>query len=331
MSFFQPLITTAFSSYAVNRGAFGGRTQEVSDQNEVDPSGQVGIVSPSQETQRTHGIDKAQEANGTTDRDFDKPKSASGDVLDISNEAQRKLETQEKLNQAVQDKIDDAKVGQRIQDQAEESTKTDSQISVDGNLKSEEGKGTETSLKTGASELTSEEQQQVNELKARDAEVRQHEQQHVSTGGQYVTSGPSYTYQTGPDGQSYAIGGEVGIDTAPVKGDPEATIQKMQTVAAAALAPAEPSDQDYKVAAAARQTEAQARAELNAQNVEEMSSSKETEESNSTDATKSLNTEDSSTQNQSTKRSMASSNIVVTDSYRLVSGQTETSRFSAFA
>ena len=55
----------------------------------------------------------------------------------------------------------------------------------------------------------------------------------------------------GPDGNRYAIGGEVSIDVAPVDGDPEATIAKMEIVKAAALAPAEPSAQDRKVAAIA--------------------------------------------------------------------------------
>jgi hypothetical protein len=85
---------------------------------------------------------------------------------------------------------------------------------------------------------------------------------HVMAGGGHVTSGPSYEYEVGPDGKGYAVGGSVGIDTSPVAGDPEATIEKMQKIAAAALAPAQPSGQDQKVAAAARQAEAKARAEL---------------------------------------------------------------------
>lgn len=111
-------------------------------------------------------------------------------------------------------------------------------------------------------ELTEEQQKQVTELKQRDAEVRSHEQAHVAAGGPYVTGGPTYEYQEGPDGRRYAVGGEVQIDTSPVDGDPEATIQKAQVVRAAALAPAEPSSQDLAVAAAATQMAAQAQAEL---------------------------------------------------------------------
>jgi len=117
-----------------------------------------------------------------------------------------------------------------------------------------------------ADNLTEEEQQQVAELKARDQEVRAHEQAHIAAAGAYATGGPSFSYQKGPDGQRYAVGGEVGIDTSPVSGDPEATIQKAQQIRAAALAPASPSSQDQQVAAAATQMESQARAELSKQN-----------------------------------------------------------------
>ena len=86
------------------------------------------------------------------------------------------------------------------------------------------------------SDLTEEEQEQVSELKSRDREVRAHEQAHLAAAGPYATGGPSYTYQEGPDGRRYAVGGEVGIDTSPVSGDPEATIQKAQQIRAAALA-----------------------------------------------------------------------------------------------
>ena len=110
-------------------------------------------------------------------------------------------------------------------------------------------------------ELSDAEQAQVDKLKARDREVRAHEQAHATVGGQYAGA-PSYTYQTGPDNQRYAVGGEVSIDTSPVEGDPEATVDKMEIVIAAALAPAEPSPQDRKVAALAQSQRAQALAEV---------------------------------------------------------------------
>ena len=113
--------------------------------------------------------------------------------------------------------------------------------------------------------LTEEEQKQVDELKARDAEVKAHEQAHIAAGGSYVRGGASYDYQTGPDGKKYAVGGEVSIDTSPVEGDPQATINKAQVILKAALAPAEPSGQDKAVASQARQMMASARKELMAE------------------------------------------------------------------
>lgn len=110
--------------------------------------------------------------------------------------------------------------------------------------------------------LSEEELEVVRELAARDREVRAHEQAHLAAAGPYATGGPTYTYQTGPDGQRYAVGGEVGIDTSPVPGNPEATVNKARTIMAAANAPAEPSAQDRAVAAAAASMMAQAQAEL---------------------------------------------------------------------
>lgn len=103
---------------------------------------------------------------------------------------------------------------------------------------------------------------QLAELKATDRAVRAHEAAHLAAAGSYATSGPQYSYERGPDGQRYAVGGEVGIDTSPVRGDPEATIAKARQVEQAALAPAQPSGQDLRIAAAARATAQQAQLEL---------------------------------------------------------------------
>ena len=102
---------------------------------------------------------------------------------------------------------------------------------------------------------------QVRQLASREREVIAHEQAHSAVGGRYAGA-PSYSYTRGPDGRSYISGGEVSIDVSPVPNDPEATLRKMEVVQRAALAPAEPSGQDLRVAAAARAIAAQARAEL---------------------------------------------------------------------
>lgn len=108
------------------------------------------------------------------------------------------------------------------------------------------------------------ERDQIQELASRDREVRAHEQAHAAIAGQYGSS-PTYSFVRGPDGVSYAVGGEVKIDTSPIPGDPEATLRKAQQLRRAANAPVEPSSQDASVAAQAAQMEQQARAELNEQ------------------------------------------------------------------
>ncbi len=138
-------------------------------------------------------------------------------------------------------------------------------------------------------QLTEEEKRLLEELKARDREVRAHEAAHRAVGGQYVRGGISYTYQSGPDGNQYAIGGEVSIDTTPVAGDPQATAEKAEQVKRAALAPVNPSPQDHAVAAQATQMAAQARAEIQQQRAEEFQRQSETaaEGEDSTEDTKS--------------------------------------------
>lgn len=134
-------------------------------------------------------------------------------------------------------------------------------IDRDGLLSAQEGGSEEDrQRRKDPAGLTDEERSKVQEMKARDREVRAHEQAHAGAGGQYAGA-PSYSYENGPDGKRYAVSGEVSIDVSPVEGDPEATIRKMEQVKKAALAPADPSAQDRKVAAQADATKAKARAE----------------------------------------------------------------------
>ena len=105
------------------------------------------------------------------------------------------------------------------------------------------------------------EQQIIRSLESRDKEVRTHERAHAAVGGAY-TGSPSYSFEIGPDGKKYAVEGEVAVDVTPVAGDPQETIAKMKKVQAAALAPANPSSQDIRVAASASSIIAEAQAEL---------------------------------------------------------------------
>ena len=83
---------------------------------------------------------------------------------------------------------------------------------------------------------------------------------HKSVGGSFAGS-PSYKYVTGPDGKKYAVAGEVPIAIKKGK-TPEETIENMEIVKAAALAPSDPSPQDLKVAATAEAIENKARSEM---------------------------------------------------------------------
>ncbi|MFT5083531.1 MAG: hypothetical protein ACI9Y1_001576 [Lentisphaeria bacterium] len=124
-----------------------------------------------------------------------------------------------------------------------------------------------------------EEQKIIQQLSARDTEVRAHEQAHAAIGGQYAGA-PSFTFQRGPDGVNYAVGGEVSISVGRAS-TPQETIQKAQVIKRAALAPADPSPQDRRVAAEASQLEINARKELAAENTHKAEEQQKTREQSS--------------------------------------------------
>jgi hypothetical protein len=126
---------------------------------------------------------------------------------------------------------------------------------------SQEKQATDKTDQSSRQTFSKEQQQEVKELAARDREVKAHEAAHKAAGGN-LTGPASFSYTTGPDGKRYATGGEVSINTSEMPGDPQATLLKANRIRAAALAPAEPSGQDRKVAALAAQMAADARAEL---------------------------------------------------------------------
>lgn len=127
--------------------------------------------------------------------------------------------------------------------------------------------------------LDSSEQQYVRELAAIDASVRAHEAAHIGAGAGVVSGGATFGYTRGPDGKMYATSGEVPISMKEGR-TPEETIQNARQIVSAAMAPADPSPQDYKVAANAAQMEAQARSEQAAERTEEIK--QQTEDSSNT-------------------------------------------------
>jgi len=138
-----------------------------------------------------------------------------------------------------------------------QKTPDDSAAAKQPGKKADQPKGAATK---GGKKLTPEQEREVARLRARDAEVRAHEMAHMAAGGG-LAGAPHYQYQVGPDGQQYAVSGEVNIDTSSER-DPKSTINKMQRVKAAALAPANPSGQDRAVARTADAKITQAQREL---------------------------------------------------------------------
>lgn len=104
-------------------------------------------------------------------------------------------------------------------------------------------------------------QRLIAKLAETDRKVRAHEATHLAAAGGLAQGGAHFTYQRGPDGKLYATGGDVSIDASSGR-TPQDTIARAERIRAAALAPADPSAQDYKVAAEASSMAAEAQLEL---------------------------------------------------------------------
>lgn len=119
-----------------------------------------------------------------------------------------------------------------------------------------------------ADKLSEDEERLVRDLASRDSEVRAHEAAHQAAGGGMVGAA-SYTYQQGPDGKMYAIGGEVSVSMK-AGSTPEETIANAKQIAIAAMAAGNPSPQDFAVASSARVMEMKAQQQLAREQQEEL-------------------------------------------------------------
>lgn len=136
----------------------------------------------------------------------------------------------------------------------------------------------EKTQKVNGKDLSNEEVKQVRELEKIDREVRAHEAAHQAAGGA-LAGAASFGYTRGPDNKMYAVEGEVPIRMQ--KGNtPEETIANAMQVVAAAMAPADPSPQDYKVAANAMQMQNEARLEQSKIKAEELKAQNEENKNN---------------------------------------------------
>lgn len=186
------------------------------------------------------------------------------------NDSDAQLPVQKNSN----DDIEDTAI---ISDKAKELAEKDKQDHIQGTPPDKTEESTEpkpANEKTqSGKDLSPEQEQEITQLKARDMEVKAHEQAHIAAAAGLSTSAPSFTYQTGPDGKKYAIGGEVSV-SAPQTNDPEENIRNAEALKRAALAPADPSSQDRAVAANADKIIAANREKLSEEKQQESSDKK---------------------------------------------------------
>lgn len=108
-------------------------------------------------------------------------------------------------------------------------------------------------------ELSASDRALQQRLEARDALVRGHEAAHMTAAGPQARGPAQYTYQAGPDGKNYAIGGSVNISIVSSPMNDEDAARQAQTAARAAGAVGDMSLADAQVATRAGEISAQAR------------------------------------------------------------------------
>ncbi len=221
----------------------------------------------------------------------EKPLDASNDDLFSKNRSKALMAYKQFSNISIEDAAKSVSQSQELpkeempEDPENDKAQSDEAIKTDPESKDDKEKDKkkidkENDKKSNGEELSDQEQAELDKLKKRDQEVKTHEKAHQTAGGQYA-SAPVYEYKKGPDGNDYAVGGHVNIDTSE-ESDPDKTIEKMRIVIKAAKAPAQPSGQDMKVAAEAQQTLNEAQMEKAKKQQEEMKNketSKDEEES----------------------------------------------------
>ncbi|MBX1886179.1 putative metalloprotease CJM1_0395 family protein [Campylobacter peloridis] len=174
---------------------------------------------------------------------------------------------------------------QKEENQEDNFSKDNPQLNTE-NKNNEKEEKEEKTQKVNGKDLNEAEVRQVRELEKIDREVRAHEAAHQAAGGA-LAGAASFGYTRGPDNRMYAVEGEVPIRMQ--KGNtPEETIANAMQVIAAAMAPADPSPQDYKVAANAMQMQNDARMEQAKIKAEELKAQNE-KFKNEDDETNSLN------------------------------------------
>lgn len=196
-------------------------------------------------TEAVEAQNKFSERIPESERAFELPRSKGAEVGQQLNESDRAEKNSELREQIFGNKENSS---QQSADQPESGQKQNADSSSNQAVREE-------------TQQQREDQAIIRNLAAIDRRVKAHEQAHASVGGVYAGSA-SFTYQTGPNGVRYAVGGEVPIDTSAVPGNPQATLRKAEQVTRAALAPADPSSTDRQVASSAQALASKARFEI---------------------------------------------------------------------
>lgn len=112
---------------------------------------------------------------------------------------------------------------------------------------------------TSEADMSTEDRALLDRLRARDALVRGHENAHVTTAGGQAAGPVQYSYQTGPDGQQYAIGGSVSIAVVSSPMNDEDAARQAGVAQRAAMAGGQASLRDMQVAMRAGELSGRAR------------------------------------------------------------------------
>lgn len=198
-----------------------------------------------------HGLDRPTLAQSVAEPDEDSTSrveeitESSEDTSDLSKSGHAFARASDKLKS----------VGYRHREGEAKQRDVDKELEDSESTRAQDEKG------DSSEGLTADEEKQVRELKDTDTRVRAHEMAHKAAAGSLAAGGPYYDLQQGPDGQNYAVGGEVPIRL-PETTDYKEAIKDAQQAERAALAPADPSPDDYAAAAAFRQRALEARAKL---------------------------------------------------------------------
>jgi hypothetical protein len=118
--------------------------------------------------------------------------------------------------------------------------------------------------KSGEVSLSEEEKERLEELRRRQNRIKRRHRTQAQVASKYTEGGPQYIYKRGPDGEMYAVKGEVEYDTTR-EDSPEQTIEKMKAIKKAVRATPEPTLEDKRVANEASQKLEEAKRKLRQQ------------------------------------------------------------------